>query len=103
MTCIFKKDGSFSKVALDLLTECADVIKNDIVADKTRFHLVTYYGSGRRTTAARGKYNAMMVLLDKIHVPYTTGNDAPRGGASGDYIEVNRLEFVSTVIPLLAK
>ena len=47
-----------------------------------------YSGSGRFTTACSfmGDFTN---FLDVMKVKYTTGNDAPRGGVSGEYVKIS--------------
>lgn len=43
-------------------------------------------------TLKETKHYSMIEFLDALKVKYTTGNDAPRGGVTGDYIEITRKE-----------
>ena len=54
----------------------------------TRYHGKIWRRSGRRVTLEDSKYRALREALDLLGLDYATGNDAPRGGAEGDYIEL---------------
>lgn len=41
-----------------------------------------------RNRVSRTKYDNMKELFNFFNIEYTTGNDAPRGGAAGDYINL---------------
>lgn len=53
-----------------------------------RVHGKKYSGRGRFTSITNGTYFATIEGLKSIGVDYQAGNDAPRGGAIGDYIEL---------------
>ncbi len=53
-----------------------------------RVHGKNYSGLGRFCSITNGTYFATIEGLEAIGVDYQTGNDAPRGGAIGDYIEL---------------
>jgi len=75
---------SDSEVMMELYVE---------LANKKRLYTVYESGSGKRT-----KYVERTHLIDvvKILLPnhdYTTGNDAPRGGRLGDYIQLTTAQY----------
>ena len=47
-----------------------------------------YSGSGRFTTACSFMVD-FTSFLDAMKIKYTTGNDAPRGGVSGEYVKIS--------------
>ncbi len=54
-----------------------------------RYHGAGYSGSGRYTSKANGDHFAVIEGLRKIGVDFIEGNDAPRGGWSGQYVELS--------------
>lgn len=54
----------------------------------TRYHGKTWRRSGRHVTLEDSRHRALREALDLLGLDYATGNDAPRGGAEGDYIEL---------------
>lgn len=52
----------------------------------TRYHGKTWRRSGRHVTLEDSRHRALREALDLLGLDYATGNDAPRGGAEGDYI-----------------
>lgn len=57
-----------------------------------RIYPVYYSGSGRHINLHDHSHYIMSILRAQRY-KYTTGNDAPRGGAQGFYIEVSRHAF----------
>lgn len=53
-----------------------------------RFYLKKWTGSRRHMRLDDTRYNRMIEFLELVKIPYELGNDAPRGGAAGDYINV---------------
>lgn len=53
-----------------------------------RHHGKHYSGSGHFISVANGTHFSTIEGLRLIGVDFTTGNDAPRGGATGDYVEL---------------
>lgn len=54
-----------------------------------RYHGAGYSGRGRYTSKANGDHFAVIEGLRKIEVDFIEGNDAPRGGWSGQYVELS--------------
>lgn len=54
-----------------------------------RYHGAGYSGRGRYTSKANGDHFAVIEGLRKIGVDFVEGNDAPRGGWSGQYVELS--------------
>lgn len=73
------KDGKIAK-------KYADVEK---VLLGGRVHGKHYSGSGRYTSVANGTHYTTIEGLRLVGVDFTTGNDAPRGGQCGDYVELS--------------
>lgn len=54
-----------------------------------RYHGAGYSGRGRYTSKTNGDHFAVIEGLCKIGVDFVKGNDAPRGGWSGQYVELS--------------
>ena len=54
-----------------------------------RYHGAGYSGRGRYTSKTNGDHFAVIEGLRKIGVDFVEGNDAPRGGWSGQYVELS--------------
>ena len=54
-----------------------------------RYHGAGYSGSGRYTSKTNGDHFAVIEGLCKIGVDFVKGNDAPRCGWSGQYVELS--------------
>lgn len=52
-----------------------------------------YRGHGWRTTAA-DYTNEVCAQLNKLGIAYKTGNDAPRGGVHGNFVEITMPAFI---------
>ena len=60
-----------------------------------------YRGYGWRTTAV-DYTNEVCVQLNKLGIAYKTGNDAPRGGVHGNYVEITMPGFKKDVKKAMA-
>lgn len=60
-----------------------------------------YRGYGRRSTAVDCTCNVCN-QLDKLGIAYKTGNDAPRGGVSGNFVEITMPAFIKEVKKVIA-
>ena len=82
---VTKKDGSLKQRAIEALSD----YRND--PETGRFYTTYTNGSGRFTS---NYTNASVVDIIKIlGYKYTTGNDSPRGGKTGDFIQVSKATF----------
>ena len=54
-----------------------------------RYHGAGYSGRGRYTSKTNGDHFAVIEGLCKIGIDFVEGNDAPRGGWSGQYVELS--------------
>lgn len=54
-----------------------------------RYHGAGYSGRGRYTSKTNGDHFAVIEGLCKIGVDFVKGNDAPKGGWSGQYVELS--------------
>lgn len=63
-------------------------IKSTIHNTGYRFHLKEWRGSGRHISLSDCEHRDCLTLFNILGINYSTGNDAPRGGVAGDYIEI---------------
>lgn len=85
------KSGAASESAREL----ADRISAALAAQARgpiRLRLSVYAGRGRRLHASRTEHFAAQELLALAGIVFEVGNDAARGGALGDFIELARPE-----------
>lgn len=59
---------------------------NDFDCLWVRFHGVRSHGRGRFVTLSYSYDEQARELLNALKVPFTEGNDAPRGGRTGAYL-----------------
>lgn len=90
MTSLFTKSGRPSVAALCLANWLDNALMLDTEAPAVRLHLVV--ACGRWSHADFGDHRRSAELLEAAGITFTTGNDAPRGGAVGTYIELTRIE-----------
>ena len=89
-SALFLASGKPSATALELCS----LIKSALALSArgaVRLHLVEYGGRGRRLHVKRTEHAAAAETLVQAGVAFLLGNDAPRGGALGDFIERNTL------------
>jgi len=61
----------------------------DVVANLgIRMHRNSYVGHGRRTAKGRDIIAEYRAILKELNIPFKAGNDAPKGGFSGEFILV---------------
>lgn len=72
------------------------------LAKGLRYHPLTW-GSGWSSLEGQSKYDNMVRLLTSLRIPFTEGNDAPKGGITGRYIEVkaSARRRLGDMIPLI--
>jgi len=86
---VTKKDGSLTKRAIEGLTSY-------INCEKTGKFYPTYTsGSGRFTSNYTNDTISQIIRL--LGYKNITGNDSPRGGKTGDYIQVSKTTFKKLV------
>ena len=86
---LFIKSGAASESARDL----AGRINAALAAQARgpiRLRLSRYAGRGRWLHASRAEHFAAQELLARAGIAFIVGNDAPRGGALGDFIALAR-------------
>lgn len=89
---VTKKDGTLKKRVVEAISFCKWNQDN-------KFYTDFYSGSGRFSSI--GTYhNEIMGLLILLGYKHTTGNDAPKSGAQGNYIQVSKIAF-NTIISLI--
>ncbi|MCP4984924.1 MAG: hypothetical protein GY928_02310 [Colwellia sp.] len=62
-----------------------------LLTTKKRVYTCHTSGSGRFTTNTDGTDAAIKILQDaglKLNIDFVTGNDSPRGGKTGNYVEL---------------
>lgn len=60
----------------------------EFIRKAERFHGCSWNGGLRHMTLQDAKHRNLCEALDKIGVDYVVGNDAPKGGATGTFIEL---------------
>lgn len=61
-------------------------LPSDWDCNYVRFHGVRQLGRGRFITISYSMDEQARVLLTALKIPFTEGNDAPRGGRTGAYL-----------------
>ena len=83
---LFTKKGELSKNVTNAIGNCT--------FDKGQRKIYTgYYSGSGRFTSANSAMFTVTDILERKGYKYTTGNDAPRGGASGEYVKVSKTAF----------
>lgn len=86
MAKVLKKDGRLSKAGRETLVTL--LMQKEIGTTwKSRIHGVRELGRGRWVTLSYSLDAQARELLNALGVPFTEGNDAPRGGRTGAYLE----------------
>lgn len=88
---ILTKTGAINKSVSNMLSNCR--------FDGNKIYTGYYSGSGRFTSA----HSAMPLIksiCDAQGYKYSTGNDAPKGGITGEYVKVSRvaMNFIKHLI-----
>lgn len=83
---VFLKNGNLSKAGRETLVSLLN--QEEIGTTwKMRLHGVRELGRGRWVTLSYSLDAQARELLEALGVPFTEGNDAPRGGKTGSYLE----------------
>ena len=83
---VFLKNGKLSKAGRQTLLTL--LMQEEVGTTwKMRIHGVRELGSGRWVTLSYSLDVQARELLEALGVPFTEGNDAPRGGKTGAYLE----------------
>lgn len=86
MSKVFLKSGKLSKAGRETLVTLL-MQKEMGTTWKMRIHGVRELGRGRFITISYSMDEQARELLNALGVPFTEGNDAPRGGKTGNYLE----------------
>lgn len=99
MARVFKKDGYLTLAGQDTMIELlyapleekqpyewGKPLPSDWDCEWVRFHGVRSHGRGRFVTLSYSYDEQARELLTALKVPFTEGNDAPRGGRTGAYL-----------------
>lgn len=78
---VTKKDGSLTKLAIDSIK----------TGFRCKFYPTYTSGTGRFTTNLTN--DRVLTIIKLLGYKFEMGNDSPRGGKTGDYIEVSRVAF----------
>lgn len=90
MAKIFRNNGALTVQGVDLVEK----MLCDAQGGVARFHGVRTLGRGRFVTLSTWLDADARELLDLLKVRYVAGNDAPRGGQVGTFIEFKVYEFL---------
>lgn len=97
-----------SKVSKLVLTKSGQISKNitnmigNCNFDKNQRKIYTgYYSGSGKYTSAHSALSTITELLDAKSYKYSTGNDAPRGGITGEFVKVSKtaFEFIYSFYP----
>lgn len=82
-----------NRINNELTTKKGDVASKyyhiyEFIRKAERFHGCSWNGGPRHMTLQDAKHRNLCEALDKIGVDYVIGNDAPRGGATGTFVEL---------------
>ena len=99
MAKVFKKDGYLTLAGQDTMIELLEATReekppyewgkplpSDWECEWVRFHGVRTHGRGRFVTISYSYDEQARELLTALKIPFTEGNDAPRGGRTGAYL-----------------
>jgi len=87
---VLTQKGNVNKAVINMLGNCRFA--------KDRVYVGYNSGSGR-FTSAHSAQNTVVSILEVQGYKYSLGNDAPRGGGSGDFVKVSKtaLEFLKKI------
>ena len=99
MAKIFLKSGYLTLAGQDTMLELLEATReekqpyewgkplpNDWDCEWVRFHGVRTHGRGRFVSISYSMDEQARELLTALKIPFTEGNDAPRGGRTGAYL-----------------
>ena len=86
------KTGRLSTIAADIASRVAG-LKTDSKGF-CRFYLVRTVGLNKHAHYSSAIGDRLLDLLDDVHMRYTCGNDAPKGGKLGEFVRFNAVLFV---------
>ena len=83
---VLTKKGNISQNITKMLANCR--------FDESQRKIYTGYYSGTgKYTSAHYACDTVISLLEAQGYKYTTGNDAPRGGANGQFVKMSKTAF----------
>ena len=59
-----------------------------ILEGTKKFYLKRWAGTNKHRTLLESEYYNMLCVLNELNIRFEVGNDAPRGGVTGDYIQI---------------
>jgi len=80
---VTKKDGNLTKRAIKAI--------NDFRNQEGRFY--THYTSGRGRFTTNLSNTTIFYIIKLLGYKYSTGNDSPRGGQTGNYVQVSKRAY----------
>lgn len=97
MSKVFLKNGMLSKAGRETLVSL--LMQEEIGTTwKMRIHGVRELGRGRWVTLSYALDVQARELLTALGVPFTEGNDAPRGGKTGAYLEYDYYTLYEKIV-----
>ena len=97
MFTLFTKKFKLSASALDAKMSIEWALEHTPKGN-IRMHFKSWTNNFRRLVES--EHHSMLSFLKELGISYITGNDAPRGGVEGDYIELTRKEAKRCLIKL---
>lgn len=82
---VFKKNGEFTKNAISYIKQIQTLSEGKKVV---RVHPKFWTGSPRHMSLCESAWWSYIDLCKEFGLKYVTGNDAPKGGVTGDFIEI---------------
>ena len=111
MARVFRKSGSLTLAGQDTIFSLLNAteekrapyvwgkpLPSDWMCNWVRFHGVRELGRGRFTTLSYSLDEQARELLTALKVPFTEGNDAPRGGRTGAYLRFDLRAFKDALV-----
>lgn len=93
---IYKKNGKSTKQLADLLFALTWHTKS--AEGKLKYTHIAHLCTSSKRGAHTIHENNLADALRQLNIPFVCGNDAPRGGAVGNYINFNYYDFLIALI-----
>lgn len=80
----------------DLKISKTSLVYKSVILACEKIGFKTYVGANfgtGRYSSSKSWLSETILILKKLELDFDYGNDAPRGGKTGDYIIVNKLNF----------
>jgi hypothetical protein len=94
---LLTKDLKMTARALGASMELKSAVKNERSAN-IKMHLYFWTGSRRHMTLVTSYHDRVVEFLNAFKVDFETGNDAPRGGATGNYISAKKSDVKKALL-----